>query len=409
MESQSCIFAWCLGITQHEHAVDSIREIMNMLLLRGNIGKEGAGPSPVRGHSNVQGNRTCGINNRPDEAWLKKMDDACGIISPREHGYGTVASIQAMKKGKIKVFVGLGGNFVKATPDPAYTEDAMQNCELTVHVSTKLNRSHIVHGKQALILPCLARSDQDIQESGLQSISVEDAMAMVHLSKGMNKPLSNHLRSEVAIIAEMAKASLPKSKTPWDAYIKNYDKIRDKIAEAIDGFEDFNRRVRQPLGFRLKQPARERIFLTDTDKANFSLAKLPNIIPPDGQLRLMTIRSHDQWNTTIYADHDRYRGVKNIRTILFMNKKDMQERGIRHLEQIDITSIAKDKSRRVVHNYRAVQYDIPQGSAAGYMPELNQLIPIDDFSSQSEQPLMKQITIEVKLHTRNSYFHGVQF
>jgi molybdopterin-dependent oxidoreductase alpha subunit len=395
-DAQSCIFAWCLGITQHECGVDTVREIMNVLLLKGNIGREGAGPSPVRGHSNVQGNRTLGINNRPSEKWLLKMDKACGIKSPRAHGYGTVSSIQAMMDGKIKVFVGLGGNFVKATPDPAYTDKAFQKCALTVQISTKLNRSHVIHGKDALILPCLGRTEIDEQATGPQSVTVEDSMAMVHISKGMKKPVSNNIRSEVSIVASMAKASLPQSKTPWDAYVDNYDLIRDKVAEAIDGFEDFNRRVRQPLGFRLKQPARELVFLTDSGKANFSCAPLPDVVPPKDCLRLMTMRSHDQWNTTIYSDNDRYRGVKNIRTLLFMNEKDMKERGIEQMDLIKITSIAKDKSRRQVEGYRAVRYDIPEGCTSGYMPELNVLCAITDYSHQSDQPLFKEIIIEVE-------------
>jgi len=393
--SRACIFAWCLGLTQHEHSVDTVREIVNVLLLRGNIGREGAGPSPVRGHSNVQGNRTCGINNRPTEAWLKKMDDACGITSPREHGYGTVATIQAMMKGELKVFIGLGGNFVKSVPDPDYTEAAIQQCELTVQITTKLNRSHVVHGKSALILPCLGRTEIDMQESGPQFVTVEDSMAMVHQSKGMKPPASAQLLSEIAIVAGIAKASLPQSKTPWDAYVKNYDTIRETMSKALNGFEEFNRRVRQPLGFRLKQPARELIFETPSGMAEFSTASLPDVVPKQGCLKLMTMRSHDQFNTTIYTDNDRYRGVKNIRTILFMNQQDMNERGIEQLGFIDITSIARDGSRRQLCAYRAVAYDIPMGCTAGYMPELNILCSITDFSSQSEQPLFKDISIEV--------------
>ncbi len=394
-ESRACIFGWCLGVTQHDHSVDAIREIVNILLLKGNIGREGAGPSPVRGHSNVQGNRTCGINNRPSEAWLKKMDDACGIVSPREFGHGTVSSIEAMMRGEVKVFVGLGGNFVKAVPDPEYTEKAIERCDMTIQISTKLNRSHVVHGKDAIILPCLGRTELDTQPSGPQFVTVEDSMAMVHISKGMKRPASKELRSEVAIVAGMAKAILPNTKTPWDDYSQNYDIIRDKISEAIDGFEDFNRRVRQPLGFRLKQPARELVFNTDTGKAKFSTALIPDVLPPEGCLRLMTMRSHDQWNTTIYTDNDRYRGVKNTRTIVFMNKQDMDERGIEHLGFVDITSIAKDGTRRTLHGYRAVMYNIPKDCAAGYMPEMNILCSIKDFSPQSDQPLFKDIVIEV--------------
>lgn len=393
--SQSAIFAWCLGITQHEHSVDLIREIVNVLLLRGNMGREGAGPCPIRGHSNVQGNRTCGINNQPKENWLAKMDAATGITSPRAHGLNTVTSIEAMKRGDVKVFMGLGGNFAQATPDPPYTETALRNCDLTVHVATKLNRSHIVHGKHALILPCLGRTEKDAQGAGFQSITVEDSMSMVHLSKGMKAPASEHLLSEVAIVAALARATLPTSKTPWSEYADDYDKIRDKISEAIDGFEGFNRRVRQPLGFRVRQPARELVFLTDTGKAKFSSAPLPDVIPAVGCLKLTTVRSHDQWNTTIYSDNDRYRGIKNLRTLLFMNEEDMQERGIEHLSLVNITSIGKDGSRRSLRGYTAIRYNVPRGSTAGYMPELNVLIPIGDFSAQSDQPLMKQITVEV--------------
>ncbi len=393
--SRACIFGWCLGLTQHEHGVDTVREIINILLLRGNLGREGAGPSPVRGHSNVQGNRTCGINNRPTEDFLQKIDEACGITSPREHGYGTVATIEAMMRGDLKVFIGLGGNFVKSVPDPEYTEKAVQKCDMTVQITTKLNRSHVVHGKQALILPCLGRTEIDIQESGAQFVTVEDSMAMVHPSKGMKSPASKNLLSEVAIVSGIAKASLPKSKTPWDDYVKNYDNIRETMSQALDGFEEFNRRVRQPLGFRLRQPARELIFNTPSERAEFSLASLPDVVPKEGYLKLMTMRSHDQFNTTIYADNDRYRGVKNIRTILLMNKKDMQDRGIAHLDLIDITSLARDGTRRKVSGYRAIDYDIPVGCTGGYMPELNVLAPIGDFSTQSEQPIFKELTVEV--------------
>lgn len=397
MASQSCIFAWCLGITQHDCAVDSVREIVNVLLLRGNIGREGAGPSPVRGHSNVQGNRTLGINHHPSDAWLKKMDKACGIKSPRKRGLGTVDSIEAMMKGKVKIFIALGGNFALATPDPNYTETALQQCELTVQVSTKLNRSHVIHGKQALILPCLGRTERDKQKTGFQSVTVEDSMAMVHISKGMKNPISDTLRSEVSIVADMAKATLPHSKTPWDDYQNNYDLIREKVSEAIDGFEDFNRRVRQPLGFRLRQPARELVFNTKTGKADFSCAPLPNVIPPKGFLKLMTMRSHDQWNTTIYNDNDRYRGVKNTRTILFMNKKDMKRLQIPQMALINIKSRSKDGSERELKGYRAVAYNIPEGCVAGYMPEMNELCGIKDFSPQSEQPLFKDLKVKVEL------------
>ena len=393
--SQSAIIAWCLGVTQQERAVDAIREIANVLLLRGNIGREGAGPCPIRGHSNVQGNRTCGVNHRPSEAWLARMDAACGITSPRAHGLDTVRVIPAMARGDVKVFVGMGGNFALAAPDTEATFAALRTCDLTVQVSTKLNRSHLVQGKDALILPCLGRTEKDWSRKGSQGVTVEDSMSMVHLSYGMKAPRSPQLRSEVAIIAGLAAASLPATRTPWAEYAVDYDQIRDKMAEAIEGFEDFNRRVRQPLGFRLKQPARELVFRTETGKATFSAALLAGVALEPGRLALATMRSHDQWNTTIYSDDDRYRGVKNLRTLVFMNAEDMRERGLEKYDLVDITSFAKDGSTRSVRGYRALPYDLPRGSAMGYMPELNVLCPLGDYSPQSDQPLMKHLVVTV--------------
>jgi molybdopterin-dependent oxidoreductase alpha subunit len=394
-ESHRTIVSWCLGVTQQEHGVDTIREIVNLLALRGNIGREGAGPSPVRGHSNVQGNRTCGIDHRPSEAFLARLAAACGIDPPREHGLDTVGTIEAMHRGEVKVFVGMGGNFALAAPDTAYTVEALRACELTVHVSTKLNRSHLVHGRQALILPCLARSEKDQQRGGLQRVTVEDAMSMVHLSGGVKAPISPHLLSEPAIIAGMARATLPHSEVPWQAYVDDYDSVRDTMAQALDGFEDFNRRARRPHGFRIGQPARERVFLTPSGRLEFSLAALPTSGPPEGGLTLATVRSHDQWNTTIYSNDDRYRGVRNLRTVVFMNVEDMRERGINSFELVDVTSIAKDGSRRTVYGYRAITYDVPRSSVIGYMPELNVLCAIGDYSEQSDQPLMKHLSVEV--------------
>lgn len=391
-----CIISWCLGVTQHEFAVDTIREITNVLLLRANIGREGAGPCPIRGHSNVQGNRTCGIDHRPSEEWLARLDNACDIKSPRKHGVDTVQTIEGMYKGEIGVFIGMGGNFASATPDTEYTFEALRRCGLTVHVSTKMNRSHVVHGKEALILPCLGRTEFDQQSGGQQQITVEDSMSMVHLSKGMRTPASTSLMSECAIISGIARATLPESKTPWEKYTGNYDLIRDKMAEALVGFENFNRRVRQPLGFRLAQPARELVFNTDTGRANFSAAPLHNALPPDGKLMMCTLRSHDQFNTTVYSDNDRYRGVKNLRTLLFMNEEDMRERKLKQFDFIDITSYAKDGTERTIKQFRVVKYNIPKGSAAGYMPECNALCPIGDYSIQSDQPLMKQVVVDVK-------------
>ncbi|WP_327673592.1 MULTISPECIES: FdhF/YdeP family oxidoreductase [unclassified Streptomyces] len=398
-DADRSIISWCLGVTQHEHGVDTVREIVNVLLLRGNLGREGAGPSPVRGHSNVQGNRTCGIDHRPSDAFLARLAEACDIDAPRAHGLDTVGTIEAMRRGDVKVFVGMGGNFALAAPDTPYTYEALRTCELTVQVSTKLNRSHLVHGRRALILPCLGRTEKDQQRGGLQATSVEDSMSMVHLSVGMKRPASKHLLSEPAIIAGMARASLPDSGTPWEWYVEDYDRVRDTMAQVIDGFEDCNRRVRLPLGFRIKQPARELVFLTDSGRAEFSAAPLPDVIPEPGTLALGTMRSHDQWNTTIYSDNDRYRGIKNLRTLVFLNQDDMRERGIGEFDPVDITSTARDGSRRSLAGYLAVPYDIPRGCAAGYMPEMNVLCAIGDHSTQSDQPIMKHVKVTVTLST----------
>jgi len=389
------VISWCLGLTQQEHGVDTVREIINLLLLRGNIGREGAGPAPIRGHSNVQGNRTCGIDNRPTTAFLDRLDEVCGITSPREHGLDTVATIEAMRAGAVKVFVSLGGNFSMAAPDTEATFAALRKTDFTVQVSTKLNRSHLVHGRAALILPCLGRTEKDVRRSGEQGVTVEDSMSMVHLSYGMRRPASKHLLSECAILAGMARATLPDSQTPWERYTDDYDRIRDTMSAVLDGFEDFNRRVRGHLGFRIRQPARERVFLTLTGRAEFRASPLPDVVPPPGKLMLSTMRSHDQWNTTIYSDNDRYRGVKNLRTLLFMNEADMAARGLEEFDLIDITSYARDGSTRTVWGYRAIAYNIPAGNVSGYMPELNVLCAIGDFSTQSDQPLMKHQIVTV--------------
>ncbi|HTT59497.1 MAG TPA: FdhF/YdeP family oxidoreductase [Acidimicrobiales bacterium] len=395
MDAESTIISWCLGITQQEHGVDTVREIISLLLLRGNLGRKGAGPCPIRGHSNVQGNRTCGITHRPSEAFLTRLGDVCGFEPPREFGLNTVSTIEAMHAGQVKVFVGMGGNFALAAPDTNYTFAALRNCELTVHVSTKLNRSHLVHGREALILPCLGRTEKDHQRSGLQGTTVEDSMSMVHISRGMKSPASPHLKSEPAIVAGMARATLPSSATPWESYTDNYDLIRDTMEKVLDGFENYNERARLPHGFRISQPARERTFTTDSNRAEFTAAPLPNAVPAQGRLTLGTMRSHDQWNTTIYSNDDRYRGVKNLRTLVLMSRHDMDERGLKEFDLVDITSIAKDGTRRSVYGYRVVAYNIPPGSAAGYMPELNVLCPIGDYSPQSDQPLMKHMLVEI--------------
>lgn len=396
LASGKAIISWCLGISQQEHAVDMVREFMNVLLLRGNIGRPGAGPAPVRGHSNVQGNRTCGINHHSPAWLLDKLDEVFGITSPREPGLDTVASIHKMHEGAVKVFVSLGGNFVLAAPDTHYTAEALSGCRLTVQVSTKLNRSHIVHGEKALILPCLGRTERDEQAGVLQGQTVEDAMSMVHLSVGKKKPASEHLLSEPDIIARMARATMPDSATDWEGYADDYDRIRDVMAEVLPGFEGFNELVRQPNGFRIPQPARELDFRTASGKADFSPAPLHDVRPAsDDMLVLQTMRSHDQWNTTIYSNNDRYRGVKNLRELIFMHEDDMRDRGIWQGDLVDIVSTSKDGTQRELRQYRAVAYDTPRGSAAGYMPEMNVLVGNADYSAQSDQPLMKSIQVRV--------------
>ncbi|MGP9695801.1 FdhF/YdeP family oxidoreductase [Brachybacterium sp. AOP25-B2-12] len=392
IESEATVFSWCLGVSQHAEAVTCVREFVNLLMLRGNIGRLGAGPSPVRGHSNVQGNRTCGVNHHPTQEWLDQMGRACGFTPPTAQGLDTVRTMDAMVEGRVKVFVGMGGNFVLATPDTEYTAQGLNRCRLTVQVSTKLNRSHLVHGEKALILPCLGRTERDQQEAGLQGITVEDAMSMVKLSVGRMKPASENLRSEPAIIAGIAEKLLPTSTTPWSWLVGDYARIRDVMADALPGFQGFNTLLENTYGFRIPQPARERVFLTPSGRAEFSHAPLPNVIPESPEtIVLQTMRSHDQWNTTIYSDNDRYRGVEHLRELVLMNREDMIERGIADGSLVDIVSTSLDGSKRSVRDYRAIAYDTPRGTAAGYMPELNVLIGPKDFSAQSDQPLMKSI------------------
>ena len=328
--SERTIVCWAMGLTQHRHAVAMISEIANVLLMRGMIGKPGAGLCPVRGHSNVQGDRTMGIWEKMPEQFLAKLDARFGIVSPREHGVDTVDAIRAMRDGRAKVFMGMGGNFASATPDTPVTEAALRNCSLTVQVSTKLNRSHLVHGSTALILPSLGRTDRDVQFSGKQQVSVEDSMSMVHLSRGSLHPPSEEVRSEVAIVSQLARTLLgPEHPVPWEQFIGDYDTIRDAIAAVVPGCDDYNRKVRQPDGFQLPHPPRDsREFPTSTGKANFSAYPLEWVPVPEGRLVLQTLRSHDQYNTTIYGLDDRYRGVKGGRRVVFVNPADIEAFGL---------------------------------------------------------------------------------
>jgi len=394
IDSDASIVCWGMGITQHPRSVATIQMLANLLLLRGNIGKAGAGPCPVRGHSNVQGDRTMGIYEQPSPAFLDRLGAAFDFTPPREHGYDTVAAIEAMFDRRAKVFFAMGGNFAAATPDTAHTHEALRRCELTVHVSTKLNRSHLVHGRDALILPCLGRTEIDVQAGGPQAVTVEDSMSMVHLSSGMNPPASEQLMSEPAIVAHLAAATLPNSRTPWLALVEDYDRIRDRIARVIDGFADFNARVRTDGGFHLHHPGRERVFPTKSGKAGFYAHALDERAAQADVLQLMTVRSHDQYNTTVYGLDDRYRGVHGLRRVCFISRADLERLGLRDGEHVDIASVWHD-GERVVRDFRLVEYDIPAGCLAAYFPETNPLVPLDHHAERARTPASKSIPVRL--------------
>lgn len=394
-KAEKIIVCWAMGLTQHVNGVDNIREIVNLLLLKGAIGKPGAGACPVRGHSNVQGDRTMGIWEAPGEAFLDALEKEFGFTPPRRHGYSTVDAIQAMHAGKARVFFAMGGNFLSATPDTLFTAQALRNCALTAHVSTKLNRSHLVHGKQALILPCLARTDRDTQAEGEQFVSTENSMAVVQMSKGILKPVSEALLSEPAIVARLAKATLgQRSQIDWEAMVANYDRIRSSIERVIPGFEDYNRRVREPGGFYLPNPPRERTFPTDSGKAKFSVVPLPKQEIPHGAFAMMTIRSHDQFNTTIYGLNDRYRGIQHERRIVLMNKADMKALGLKEKQAVDLISEYSGVQRKAPH-FLVVGYNIPQRCVATYFPEANVLVPVEAFDPESKTPASKWIIVRI--------------
>lgn len=398
IRSENSIVCWAMGLTQHKHAVPTIQMIVNLLLLRGNIGKPGAGACPVRGHSNVQGDRTVGITERPPAALLEGLRKTFGFDPPTAHGHDTVDAINAMAEGRGNVFIGLGGNFAAATPDSAFTQDAMAKCDLTVHISTKLNRSHTVTGRDALILPCLGRTERDVQATGRQRVTVEDSMSMVHASVGKNAPASNDLLSEPAIIAGIAKATLDDGGgIDWDGMVADYGRIREKIGQTLPGlFHDYNARIEEPGGFYLGNPAHDRQWKTQASKALFTVHAIPDLNLPPGQLRLMTIRSHDQYNTTVYDNHDRYRGIHNGRQVIFLNADDLAERGLKYGDRVTIESHFPDNKPRVVAGFEAVSYDIPRGCAAGYFPELNPLVSVDSYADRSKTPTSKFIPITIK-------------
>ncbi|MCF3964275.1 FdhF/YdeP family oxidoreductase [Streptomyces fuscigenes] len=395
LASERTIVCWAMGLTQHKHSVPTIREVVNFLLLRGNIGRPGAGVCPVRGHSNVQGDRTMGIFERPAASFLDALDREFDITSPRHHGYDVVRSIEAMRDGDAKVFFAMGGNFVAATPDTHVTEEAMRTTRLTVHVSTKLNRSHAVTGARALILPTLGRTDKDVQASGKQVVTVEDSMGMVHASRGNLPPASPNLLSEPAIVARLARAVLgDASRTPWEEFERDYATIRDRIARVVPGFEDFNARVARPGGFELPHaPRDERRFPTSTGKANFTAAPVEHPELPAGRLLLQTLRSHDQYNTTIYGLDDRYRGIENGRRIVLVNPEDAAELGLVDGAYTDIVSEWKDGVERRAPHFRVVHYPTARGCAAAYYPETNVLVPLGSTADTSNTPASKSVVV----------------
>ncbi|WP_034040105.1 FdhF/YdeP family oxidoreductase [Wocania ichthyoenteri] len=397
LNNNKIIICWAMGLTQHENAVDNIRELVNLLLLKGSIGKEGAGTCPVRGHSNVQGDRTVGIWESAPQAFLDKIEAKYGFKPTTKHGYSVIDAIKAMYEKKAKVFFGLGGNFISAVPDTKYAAQALANCNLTVHVSTKLNRSHLVTGKEALILPCLGRSEKDYQKTGIQTQSVENSMGIVSSTKGILEPCSNALLSEVAVVCGIANATLKqRSKIDWLKYTDDYNLVRDDIQEVVDGFNDYNKRLKNPSGFYLPNGARVRQFKTKTGKANFSINKLPNWKLKNDELIMMTIRSHDQFNTTIYGLNDRYRGIYNERRIIFMNRGDMKIRGLQEQQIVNLKSKFNGVTR-IANNFKVIGYDIPKNCCATYFPETNVLVPLDSFAHTAKTPASKSVIITIEV------------
>jgi molybdopterin-dependent oxidoreductase alpha subunit len=399
MGARNVILVYGMGLTQHHRGTENVQQIANLALLRGNIGRPGAGICPVRGHSNVQGNRTVGITEKPSEELLQGVERAFGFRPPAAHGRDVIGTIEAMMSGQSKVFIALGGNFAAAVPDWIRVQAAMRQLDLTVSISTKLNRGHLVHGKQSLILPCLGRTEIDVQADGPQSITVEDSMSMVHASAGRNDPASAHLLSEPAVVAGIARATLGKSShVPWEAMVANYDRIRDAIEIVLPIFRAYNERIRVPGGFHLPSTARERIWATLSGKANFKVFKGLDEDPyhndPDA-LWLTTMRSHDQYNTTLYSHSDRYRGVFGQRDVVFMNARELQKRGLHPGERIDLVALSSDGIERRLRSFKVIEYSVPDGCCGAYYPEANPLVPLYAYDQQSRTPSYKSVPVKV--------------
>ncbi len=408
-QSPATIACWGMGITQHRDSVATIQMIVNLLLLRGQIGKPGAGVCPVRGHSNVQGDRTMGIWEAPPEGFLDRLGAEFGFEPPRAHGLDTVGTIEAMLAGQVKVFIAMGGNFAAATPDTAATWRGLQQCALTVHVATKFNRSHVIHGREALVLPCLGRTEIDVQATGPQSVTVEDSMSMVHLSAGMNAPASEHLLSEPMIVARMAAATLPRSTVPWLQLAGDYRLIRERIAAVLPDFAGFNERVAAPGGFRLRNTASERVWVTESGRAEFRSRPLPaETAHSQAQaarrdvrvFTLTTIRSHDQYNTTVYGHNDRYRGVQGERRVVFIHRDDLRDQGLKAGQWVDLVSLHVSPGdaveERRAERFLTVPYDIPRGCVAAYFPETNALVPLGSYADVARTPTSKSIPVTLQ-------------
>ncbi|MFF5689999.1 FdhF/YdeP family oxidoreductase [Streptomyces albidoflavus] len=396
LAGRKVIVCWAMGLTQQKHGVPSIREIVNFLLLRGSIGRPGAGVCPVRGHSNVQGDRTMGVWERMPRDFLDALGREFSFTPPAHHGLDAVDAIRAMRDGRASFFLGVAGNFVRATPDSEVTEAALRRCRLTAQISTKLNRSHTVCGETALILPTLGRSDRDVQEGGLQFYTVEDSMSEVHASRGRLAPASPHLLSEVAIISRLARRTLgDEPAIPWEEFERDYGTIRDRISRVIPGFEEFNARVDRPGGFTLPNPVNEGVYPTPSGKAVFTRNEFTMLRAPEGHLILQTLRSHDQWNTVPYAMNDRYRGIHNARRVVLVNPADLAALGLADRDLVDLVGVWEDGRERRAPAFRVVSYPTSPGSAAAYYPETNVLVPLDSVADISNCPTSKGVVVRL--------------
>ncbi|TWI61903.1 molybdopterin-dependent oxidoreductase alpha subunit [Pseudoduganella lurida] len=400
-KAERVIVCYGMGITQHRHGTSNVQQLANLLLLRGNMGREGAGICPLRGHSNVQGDRTVGITEIPTGGFLDALERVYGFQAPREHGHGAVAAIEAMRDGRSKALICLGGNLPVAMSDPDVCFEAIRGLALNVNIATKLNRSHLLVGQNSFLLPCLGRTELDVQATGPQSVTVEDSMSMVHASRGSLPPASPELKSEPAIVAGIARATLPQSQVPWESYIEDYSRIRDAIEQVFPDFARYNERIGQPRGFRLDVPASRREWRTDTGRANFLVADAGQrpLARPEVKdaLVLATVRSHDQYNTTIYGKNDRYRGITGRRDVIFVNGDDLAERGLQHGDIVDVEAVAEgDDARRVLRQVVAVAFDISRGSVAAYYPEANGLVALSNIDGRSGTPSYKSVPVVLR-------------